>query len=114
MFLGFDCAISPVAKKRITEKWKAMNIHRWTTTDIHAIAKEVNPILRGIYQYYGKFKPWELESVFRVFHFRLVKWVLNKYKRFGKSYNKGYQWLRKVRTSFPYIFYHWQLGIKTM
>jgi group II intron reverse transcriptase/maturase len=114
MFLGFDCAISPVAKKRIAEKWKTMNIHRWTPTDLHGIAREVNPILRGIYQYYGKFRPWELESVFRVFHFRLVKWVLNKYKRFGKSYNKGYQWLRKVRSSFPYIFYHWQQGVKTM
>jgi len=111
MFLGFDCAISPASKQRIARKWKEMKIHRWTSTDLHGIAKVVNPILRGIYRYYGKFKPWELGKVLRAFHFRLVKWVVNKYKRFGRSYNKGYKWLQKVKASYPYIFYHWSIGI---
>jgi RNA-directed DNA polymerase len=114
MFLGYDCAISISSKKRIATKWKAMKFHKWTSAQLSDIAHHINPIMRGIYQYYGKYKRWELESVVRNFHFRLVKWVINKYKRFGRSYKKGYEWLRKVRDSFPYLFYHWSLGVRTM
>jgi hypothetical protein len=114
MFLGFDCAISPAARKRIATKWKEMKVHRWTTANLQQIANELNPTLRGIIQYYGRFKRWELEKVIRVFHFRLVKWVLNKYKRFGGNYQKAYEWLHKIRNSFPNLFYHWSRGYKTM
>jgi len=114
MFLGYDCAISISSKKRIASKWKAMKLHKWTTATLTDIAAQVNPIMRGIYLYYGKYKRWEQESVVRNFHFRLVKWVINKYKRFGRSYKKGYEWLRSVRDSFPNLFYHWSLGIRTM
>jgi len=114
MFLGYDCAISISSKKRINTKWKDLKIHRWTGTTLSEIAKKVNPIMRGVYNYYGKYKMWELGSVVRSFHFRLVKWVINKYKRFGRSYKKAYEWLRKVRDSFPTMFYHWSLGVKEM
>ncbi len=114
MFLGFDCAISPGAKKRIATRWKELKFSRWTTADLQQIANEVNPILRGIVQYYGRFKRWELSKVFRVFHFRLAKWVLNKYKRFRRSYKRAYDWLHKIRDSFPNLFYHWSLGFRTM
>ena len=114
MFLGYDCAISIASKKRINTKWKELKIHRWTGGNLLEIAKEVNPIIRGIYQYYGKYKMWKLGSVVRQFHFRLVKWVINKYKRFGRSYKKGYEWLRKVRDSFPYLFHHWSIGVREM
>ena len=114
MFLGFGCAISPVARKRIAMKWRELKFHKWTTTTLVQIANEVNPILRGIIHYYGRFGRWELEKVFRVLHFRLAKWVLNKYKRFGRSYAKAYGWLHKVRKDFPNLFYHWAIGYKTM
>lgn len=114
MFLGFDCAISPAARKRIATKWKSMKIHRCTTVNLQQIANKLNPILRGIIRYYGRFKRWELEKVIRVLHFRLVKWVLNKYKRFRGSYQRAYEWLHKIRNRFPNLFYHWSLGYKTM
>lgn len=114
MFLGFDCGISMTSKKRISTKWKEMKLHKWTGATIGEIAHTINPIMRGICQYYGRYKRWELESVFRNFHFRLVKWIVNKYKRFKGSYKRGYEWLRKVRQSFPNLFYHWTLGYKTM
>jgi len=114
MFLGYDCAISPIARKRIATRWKQLKFTRWTSSTIQQIADLVNPILRGVIRYYGRFKRWELEKVFRVFHFRLAKWVLNKYKRFGKSYSKAYRWLHKIRDSFPNLFYHWSIGFKNI
>ncbi|WP_245907055.1 group II intron maturase-specific domain-containing protein [Reichenbachiella versicolor] len=114
MFLGFDCGISITSKKRISTKWKEMKLHKWTGATIAEIAHIINPIMRGVCQYYGSYKRWELESVFLNFHFRLVKWIVNKYKRFKSSYKRGYEWLRQVRQSFPNLFYHWTLGYKTM
>lgn len=113
MFLGFDCAISPASESRITKQWKALKIHRWVTGNLQEIAVKMNPTLRGIIRYYGQIKMWALERLVRRFNFRLVKWVLNKYKRFKRSYIQGYRWLRKVRNDFPNLFYHWTL-FKTM
>jgi len=109
-FLGYDCSISPKSKKRIAQKWKELSLHRWTGVCIEQLAKEVNPILRGICQYYGQFRGQKLNRVFRRFHFRLCKWVLNKYKRFGRDYSRGYQWLYKVQSKTPDLFAHWELG----
>jgi RNA-directed DNA polymerase len=113
MFLGFDCAISPVSIKRINEEWKSMKIHRWTQGSLQEIANTINPKLIGIIRYYGKFKMWELGTLMRRLNFRLVKWILNKYKSFHRSYKRGYEWLSKIRTGFPNLFYHWTL-FKTM
>lgn len=112
LFLRFDCAISPKAKKQIAQRWKEMKIHRWTSSTLQYIAGQLNPILRGIYQYYGKFRKWEMDIVFQVFHRRLVKWAINKYKRLKRSIKKGYQWLKNVRRDYPYLFYHWNAGVK--
>lgn len=114
MFLGYDCAISVASTKRIANDWKTMQFHRWMGVTIQDLANRFNPKLRGIIRYYGKYKKWELEKVLRNFHFRLAKWVLNKYKRFGRSYKRAYQWLHKVRDSFPNLFYHWSIGFRTM
>lgn len=114
LFLGYDCAISPASRKRIATKWKELNFHRWTTADLQHIANKTNPILRGIIRYYGRFKRWELDKVFRQFHFRLAKFVLNKYKRFGRSFNSAYEWLRSICKSYPNLFYHWSLGYRAM
>ncbi|QCK17048.1 group II intron reverse transcriptase/maturase [Mangrovivirga cuniculi] len=114
MFLGYDCGISITSKKRISTKWKEMKFHRWTGATIQEIARLINPIMRGIFQYYGRYKRWELQSVIRNFHFRLVKWIVNKYKRFRGRYKRAYEWLIEVRKGFPNLFYHWTLGYKTM
>src|SRR5690606_20722752 len=106
MFLGFDCAISPLSEKRIIQEWKWLNINKWTTSELQDIAKMMNPKLRGIIRYYGKFKMWKLGRIVRRFNFRLAKWALNKYKRFGRSYKKAYEWLREIRKYYPNLFYH--------
>ena len=114
MFLGYGCAISPASSKRIASEWKKLKFHLWTQSTLPDLANRFNPMIRGIINYYGRFNRKGLEKIIRIFHFRLVKWVLNKYKRFGRSYKKAYIWLRKVREDFPNLFYHWSIGYKTM
>jgi len=114
LFLGYDCAISPKVTQRIAKGWKTQKFHSWVGVDIVYLANKFNPQLRGVIQYFGKYRKWALEQLLKIFHLRLAKWALNKYKRFGRSYKKAYQWLRKVCESYPNLFYHWSIGFKTM
>ena len=110
MFLGYDCAISSSSRKRITEEIKQTNIHRWSVGTIEQIAEKFNSKIRGWLNYYGKYKRYEMNRVFRVFHFRLMKWALNRYKSLRSSRVRAYQWIRKLRKERPAIFYHWSVG----
>jgi group II intron reverse transcriptase/maturase len=109
MFLGFDCAISQSSQTRIVKGWKELNLHRRSTITIQEIAMEINPQMIGVIRYYGKYKMWELQRLVRHFHFRLAKWVLNKYKGLKGSYSKAYQWIKEIKVSYPTMFYHWTL-----
>lgn len=111
MVLGYDCGISPSASKRIAKEWRALKFHRWMGSTLPDLANWFNP-KRGLINYYCKFKRWELMNVIRVFHSRLIKWVLNKYERFGGSYIRAHAWLVEIRRSFPTLFYHWSYGYK--
>lgn len=110
MFLGFDSTISTVNYSKIAAIFKDMQLHRWTGANFEDIAKELNPKIRGWVQYYGKFSRRSLLKVFRNLHNRLVKWILNKYKRFKGSRKKGFAYLRKIQANYSYLFYHWQVG----
>jgi RNA-directed DNA polymerase len=109
MFLGFDCSISQTAQSRIVMGWKKLNLHRQSTLTIQEIATRINPQMVGIIRYYGKFKKWALQKLMRHFHYRLAKWVLNKYKGLKGSLGKAYKWIKTIKVSYPNMFYHWTI-----
>lgn len=107
--LEYDCSISQTAKTRIVTGWRKNNFHRQSALTIQDIATRINPQMRGIIRYYGKYKRWALNKLMRHFHFRLAKWVLNKYKGLKGSYEKAYNWIREIKVSYPTMFYHWTI-----
>jgi RNA-directed DNA polymerase len=50
-----------------------------------------------------------LEKVFRHLDYRIAKWVKNKFKRL-RSYQKAYDWLRDIKSSYPNLFVHWSIS----
>lgn len=109
IFLGYDCAISQKAQTRIVSGWKKEHFHRQSSLTIREIATKINPQMIGIIRYYGKFKKWALRNLIRHFHFRLAKWVLNKYKGMKGSYKRAYKWIKEIKLSYPTMFYHWTI-----
>ena len=61
-------------------------------------------------QYYDKFRLRTMKNVFHRLHNRLVKWILNRYKRFKGSRKGGFEYLKKIHKNYPYLFYHWKVG----
>jgi RNA-directed DNA polymerase len=107
MFLGFDCTMSPNARRRILEGWKKMKINNHRQVTIQEIAEKINPQMIGIFQYYGKIEKWSLQKLVWYFHFRLAKWVLRRYKRFKGSIRKALNWIKRINKFYPNLFYHW-------
>lgn len=109
MFLGYDCEISQKSQTRIIQKWKDLKFHKQSNIVIQDIANKLHLQTIGIARYYGYFKVWTLQRLFRNLENRLAKWVRNKYKAMKSSYSKAYKWLKSIRISYPTLFYHWQL-----
>lgn len=109
-FLQFDCVMSRKSKVRITRELRDIEFHNKTQRTIQEIADLLNPKIRGWLYYYGRINRRCMKPVFYYLHHRLLKWILNKYKRFKHSKVKAVQWLGRVCKSYPNLFYHWTLG----
>jgi RNA-directed DNA polymerase len=112
LFLGYVCTISTASEKHIVEQFRKLKFHKWCNVSIEYIALRLNPKIRGWINYYGKFNRYALSRVFRRFHYRLMKWVLNRHKRFKHNKRKAFQWLRNMRANKPDLFHHWKVGFK--
>lgn len=110
LFLGYDCAVSISSRKLMADKLETLQIERSGFKSIVGIAQRVNPVIRGWTNYYGRFRGYELNRVFRLLQVRMVRWARKRYKRYRTKINRCYQWLDRVRVQYPNLFYHWQLG----
>ena len=109
-FLQFDCIMSRKSKVRITRELRKLDFHNKTQRTIQDLAILLNLKIRGWLNYYGRINRRCLQPVFYYLHHRMLKWILNKYKRFKRSKVKAVQWLRWVCNRYPNLFYHWVLG----
>lgn len=110
MFLGYDCTVSKKNYSKMIRVFRDLKLHRATMSNLEDLAQKLNPKIRGWMQYYEKFRKRSLTNVFHRLHNRLVKWIINKYKRFKGSVRRGIQYLRHIHKSYPYLFYHWSVG----
>ncbi|WP_264686617.1 group II intron reverse transcriptase/maturase [Wolbachia endosymbiont (group B) of Rhopobota naevana] len=110
-FISFLPAISNKAKKKIKKTIKSWRIHRITWTTLEEISKKIDPIVRGWFQYYGRFYKSEMYPSLRNIERYLIRWVRTKYKKLRDHGRLAKQFLGKVRKRSPSIFYHWTLGL---
>ncbi|WP_299802354.1 reverse transcriptase domain-containing protein, partial [uncultured Carboxylicivirga sp.] len=111
LFLGFDCAISINSRKRIADKLEEIKVEKLSFRSIVGVAHYLNPMIRGWVNYYGKFRKSELMKVFQLLRKRIVRWARMRYKRYKTKLNLAYRWYERIKKQFPYLFYHWQVGL---
>lgn len=108
--LGYGAAISDKAKKHIVRTFKRMKVHRATAETLAHIAQVLASKLRGWINYFGKYRKWELHRVFRSLNDRLVKWLMNKYKRYKGKIAMARKRMRQLSKDYPNLFVHWKYG----
>ena len=87
------------------KKFKTMNLHKRRKT-LEEIAKEINPVLRGIINYYHKFWEDDMRIVWYQLNARLLKWV-----KWEKDLYKmaSVKYLKTKYKEQPNLFAHWLL-----
>lgn len=106
--VGFTPAASNSSKCKMRRVIKSWRFHRMTTKTLWDLATYINPVVRGWFNYYGRFYKSALYSLFRQIQWSLVKWAKRKYKHLKRHTGRARKWLLKLSESNPGLFYHWQ------
>jgi RNA-directed DNA polymerase len=106
VFCGFTPAVSPSSLKAMRATIREMNIRRRTHVAMADIAQQLNPVLRGWIEYYGRFTPSALVAIYRYVNQTLRAWVRRKFKRHA-SVIRANQLLQRLTRTRSNIFAHW-------
>jgi len=111
LFCGFNPAVSPSAMKAMREAIRDLNIWHQTQLSLQDIARQLNPLLRGWIEYYGRYAPSALYPLLRYVNQTLLAWVMRKFKRFKGHKIQASQFLQRLATELVGLFVHWQIGM---
>jgi group II intron reverse transcriptase/maturase len=105
MLLVPSISISTKSESRVLEKFRKLEIHK-SRKPIEEIARELNPIIQGVINYYCKFSVGHTRFIWYQLNARLLKWV--KWEK-GLYKMASLKWLKKKYKEFPALFPHWHL-----
>jgi RNA-directed DNA polymerase len=103
-FVSFCPAVSDDAAKAIRHTIKRWRLHLWSGKTLADIAREINPIVQGWVNYYGRFYPSWLTRALRHINHYLVRWATQKYKRLRRHRMRAWSFLASVATRQPGLF----------
>jgi group II intron reverse transcriptase/maturase len=110
LFVGFLPAISPTAATALRQTVRRWRLHCWHTAELTDVAREINPVLTGWMNYYGRFHRSALYAVFDTLDQYLERWLRRKYKRLKFKVRRARECLVKIRQRHPALFAHWTLA----
>ena len=111
-FVSFSPAASNVALKAFRQKIRRWRLHRWVSADLRDLADEINPVVRGWVNYYGRFYRSKLFPTLSHINGYLVRWAKGKYKLLRRRHARAHKWLLAVAAREPALFVHWQPGVR--
>ncbi|PSK96994.1 group II intron reverse transcriptase/maturase [Cecembia rubra] len=97
--------VSIKSKISILGKFREMQIHKWRKP-IKEVANRLNPVIRGLLNYYHKLRGESIREVWNQLNHRLLKWV--KWEK-GLYKWAAVRWLKQQYKSAPNLFEHWKL-----
>lgn len=106
-FVAFSPAMSRKAAKAVRKVMRSWGVHKRSDLSLESISRMFNPILRGWYHYFSRYRKSGTYTVFMHFNRVLVRWALRKFKRFKKSKRRAKKWLGRIACKEPQRFAHW-------
>jgi RNA-directed DNA polymerase len=108
LFWSFTPAVSQAALTAMRETIRKTNLRNRTQITLEDIANEINPVLRGWIEYYGRYCPSALYPMFRHVNRSLVAWAMRKYKRLAGHRTRASIFLETISKKTPYLFARWR------
>lgn len=97
------CVISKKSVSRVLDKFRRIHKRR---VSIEVLAQELNPVIRGVINYYCKFWSSHTHTLWNQLNKRLKKWV--KWEK-GLYTFASIRWLQQKYRLRPHLFAHWKL-----
>ncbi len=110
LFWSFTPAVSQAALTSMRQMIRKTNFRNRTQNTLEDVARQLNPVLRGWMEYYGRYSPSALYPVFRHVNRSLVAWAMRKYKRLAGHRTRASLFLETISKKNPRLFAHWQKG----
>lgn len=110
LFTTFVPAVSPSSLKKMRDRIRGWSMRNHSHMPLEDIARMLNPVLRGWWQYYGRFYPTEMwNKLFRYFDERLGSWLRQKHKPLRGHRGRSLRLLNNIAQQNPQLFVHWQI-----
>jgi RNA-directed DNA polymerase len=97
---------SVISKKSVSGVLEKFNQIHKRRKSLEELAKELNPVIRGVINYYCKFWSYHTQLLWRQLNKRLQKWV--KWEKGLYSF-ASVNWLKRKYAERPNLFAHWKL-----
>jgi RNA-directed DNA polymerase len=107
---NFLPAISRASKKEMNRQIRGWHVQLKNDKSIRDLSNMFNPVLRGWWNYYGRFYPTELRQIWQNVNAYLVRWIRRKYKSLAKHKRRARLYLKRIALKNPELFTHWKLG----
>lgn len=107
MFLGFFPAVCREAVNAMGRQVRKWRLRLWTGRRLDEIAAQVNPIVAGWINYYGRFYRSKMSPLLQRINTYLMRWARWKYKRL-RSDKRFKAWWLGVIDGDPELFAHWR------
>ena len=108
LFTGFLPAASPEASKKFRTKIKETRLFKMTHLSLGHLAKELNPRIRGWYNYFQHFYPSALYFQNHWLDRAITSWLRNKFRL---RWSTATKLLRQIAKAKPKYFAHWLLRL---
>jgi group II intron reverse transcriptase/maturase len=106
VFTSFLPAVSKDALKKMGRVVRRWRLHRRTDLTFTALARMINPIIRGWMRYYGTFYRAALHTFLMRINTYLVRWIRKKYKRY-RGVRRALRAWERAHAHYPELFVHW-------
>lgn len=107
VYVNFSPAVSPTALKDMRQEIRSWHLQLQNDKSLMDLSRMFNPILRGWWQYYGRFYRSKLGVVGSHLDGYLVRWLMRKYKYFAGHKTRAWRYLETLRQRYPHAFVHW-------
>ena len=106
-FTSFTPAVSSKALHAMRKEIKALRFRQQTQMDLADIRRAINPIIKGWMQYYGRYRPSGMCSLYHYINQTLVGWARRKYKHLKGSRTRAQIFLARLCVKNSRLFVHW-------
>ena len=87
--------------------FRSWHLHTRSDLSFAELARRINPVVAGWINYFGRFRPSELDPLLQRINAYLVRWIRQKYKRLAAK-RKAIVKLREIAQRHPRMFAHWR------